>query len=275
MSSAQITMPIEALRQSVHLTDTHTVRALQHSDHVLLGLADGDEPVRLPNEPGNVLVATGGGGGTTTVLRAIAAQALHHGARVDILDIDTRRPSHSWATSLPGAATHSRIGDVHAFLVDMSHRLRQADTGPGDGWSSRRFIVIEHAERLLYGLRQHWALTQPDSQLEDAPGVEALGALLAAGHRIGIQLAVGSTRGIPPYLGTTVGDAFPTRVLAYAGQTLWTRIAPEVWPVPPYSVIPGRMHAVQHGRATRFQALYLSESQARSWARGTVPKEYR
>lgn len=274
MSCAQSSMPIEALRQSVHLVDPATVRALQRSRRVLLGLADGDRPVHLPDEPANVLVATGGAGGTTTVLRSIAAQALRQGATVDILDIDVRRPSHAWAHSLPRVQVHSRIGDIHTFLVDMLDRLRRQDVAPG-GWQQRRVIVIEHAERLLYGLRQHWALTQPDSQLEDAPGVEALAMVLAAGHRNNIQIAAGSTRGVPPYLGCQTGDVFATRVLAYAGQTLWARVAPEVWPVPPYSVIPGRMHVVQHGRATRFQALYLTESQARAWARGLVSKEYR
>ncbi|MEU6331576.1 cell division protein FtsK [Streptomyces sp. NPDC047049] len=274
MTCAQTSMPIEALRQSVHLVDAPTVNALQHTHQVLLGLADGDRPVYLPTEAGNILVATGAGGGTTTVLRTLAAQALHHGAHVDILDIGQRRPSHQWAASLPGVLVHSSISEVHNLLVEMLDRLRHQDAVPPADWRRRRILVIEHTDRLLYGLRQHWALTRPESQLEDAPGVEALGMLLVAGPHAGLQIAAGSTH-LPPRLDAAVSDVFPTRVLAYAGQTLWARIAPEVWPVPPYSVIPGRMHAVQDGRATRFQALYLSESQARAWARGTVPKEYR
>ncbi|WP_431983846.1 cell division protein FtsK [Streptomyces qinglanensis] len=274
MTSAQTSMPIEALRRSVHLVDAPTVHALQRSDRILLGLADADRPVCLPSEPANVLVAAGGGGGTSTMIRTIAAQALHHGAHVDILDIDIRRPSHTWAASLAGVQVHNRISDIHTFLIGMLDRLRHEYVTPGS-WERRRILVIEHAERLLYGLRQHWALTQPDSQLDDAPGVEALSMLLAAGHHNNLQVVAGGTRSLPPHLGTSIGDVFATRVLAYAGQTLWTRVAPEVWPVPPYSVIPGRMHAVQFGRATRFQALYLTEPQARAWARGTVPREYR
>ncbi|MFD3422035.1 cell division protein FtsK [Streptomyces decoyicus] len=275
MTCAQTSMPIEALRQSVHLADAPTITALQHTDQALLGLAYGDRPVYLPAEAGNVLVATGGGGGTTTVLRTLAAQALHHGAHVDILDIGQQHPPcHRWATALPGVLVHSSVSKVHTLLVEMLDRLRHPEPAPPADWRRRRVLVIEHTERLLYGLRQHWALTRPDSQLDDAPGVEALGMLLAAGPQAGLQIVAGSTH-LPPHLDAEVGDVFPTRVLAYAGQTLWSRIAPEVWPVPPYSVIPGRMHAVQDGRATRFQALYLSESQARAWARGTTPKEHR
>nr|WP_024126227.1 hypothetical protein [Streptomyces sp. FR1]AHE38846.1 Cell division protein FtsK/SpoIIIE [Streptomyces sp. FR1] len=273
--TAQTRMPIEALRDVVRLTDPHTVRALRGSDRILLGLADGDRPVYLPAEPSNVLVATGGGGGTTTVLRSIAAQALHRGAHVDVVDLDARRSCHTWAASLDRTVVYSRIDAIHTFLIEMLDRLRHEYAADPEAWHRRRLIVIEHAERLLVGLRQHWMLTHPDSQLEEAPGVEALGMLLAAGRHNGIQIAAGSTRGIPPYLGTQVGDVFATRVLAYGGQTLWARVAPEVWPVPPYSVIPGRMHAVQDGTATRMQALHLSESEARAWARGTVPKEFR
>ncbi|GGX46200.1 cell division protein FtsK [Streptomyces noursei] len=274
MTCAQTSMPIQALRQSVHLVDAPTVTALREPGRVLLGLADRDRPIYLPAEPGNVLVATGGGGGTTTVLRTLAAQVLRHGAHVDILDIDQRRPSHQWATSLPRVRMHSAISEVHTFLIAMLDRLRHPDPAAGTDGSRRRILVIENAERLLYALRQHWALTRPDSQLDDAPGVEALDMLLTAGPHAGLSIVAGSTR-LPPHLEAKAGEVFTTRILAYAGQTLWHRIAPEVWPVPPYSVIPGRMHAVQDGRSTRFQALYFSEPQARAWARGTVPKEYR
>ncbi|MGW0703023.1 cell division protein FtsK [Streptomyces sp. NPDC002867] len=211
----------------------------------------------------------------TTVLRSIAAQALHHGAHVDFLDLDRRRPSHRWATSLPGALVHSRVEDVEKFLVGMLDRLRSEHGEVADDWSQRRIIVIEHGERLLDALRHHFGQTNADTQLDEAPAVEALSILLEVGHHSGIQIVAGNTRGLPPYLGTHARDGFPVRVLAYAGDTMWTRIAPEVWPVPPYSVIPGRMHAVHEGSARRMQALYLSESQARAWARRSVPKEYR
>ncbi|MFI8932434.1 cell division protein FtsK [Streptomyces sp. NPDC053474] len=273
--TAQTTMPITALRRVVRLTDAPTVSALRQSERLLLGLADTDEAHHLPDEAGNVLVATGGGGGTTSVLRSLAAQALYRGAHLDILDPDTRRPSHTWARSLPKTTVYSRPGDIHTYLVEALDRLRVNYTAAAGNWHRRRFIVIEHADRLLDALRQHWSLTRPDSQLDEAPGVEALGILLAAGPGCGIQIIAGSTRALPAFTGSALAELFPVRVLAYAGQTLWARVAPEIWPVPPYSVIPGRIHAVHKDTARRIQALYLSESEARAWARGTVPKEYR
>lgn len=273
--SGQTTMPIDALRDSVHLTDPHTVRALHGSDRVLLGMGRGDGALYLPPGGGHVLVATGGGGGTTATLRSIAAQAVHLGAHVDLVDLDRRRPSHTWAASLDRIRVLTRPDQVHDHLVETAEQLRHQDEETPDTWVRRRLTVIENADQVLHALRHYWTQTRPDSQLEEAPGVEALGVLLAAGRAVGHQVVAGSTRGIPPHLGTQVGDVFTTRVLAYGGQTLWARIAPEVWPVPPYSVIPGRMHAVQDGTSTRIQALYLSESEARAWARGTVPKEYR
>ncbi|MDJ0346960.1 cell division protein FtsK [Streptomyces sp. H10-C2] len=273
--TAQTTMSFTALRNAVHITDPHTVRAVRGSERVLLGLAAGDVPVYLPEGDGHVLVATGGGGGTTTVLRSLAAQALRRGAHVDVLDLDRRRSSHPWAAPLPRVQILDRIEQIHDYLVDQLDQLRQYDRASAAGAPQRRLIVIEHGDRTVDALRQYWGLTRPDSQLADAPGIEALGLLLAAGRAGGLQIAFGSTRGVAPYLGTQVRDVFVTRVVAYGGQTLWTRIAPEVWPVPPYSVIPGRMHVVQDGTTTRLQALYLAENEARAWARGTVPKEYK
>ncbi|MEV1040460.1 cell division protein FtsK [Streptomyces sp. NPDC050204] len=273
--TSQTTMPIEALRGSVRLTDPHTVHALRDSDRVLLGLAAGDEPVHLPPDGGHLLVATGGGGGTTTVLRSVAAQALQLGTPVDILDLDGHWPSHTWAVSLPGVQIRSRIEDIHDYLVDSVDQLRQNHEQPADFRVPRRLVVVEHADRIMSALRGYWTRTRPESQLDEATGVEALSTLVAIGHQIGRQVVVGSTRGIPPYRGTRTGEGFTTRIVAYGGQALWERIAPEVSPVPPCSVIPGRMHTVHNGTSTRMQALYLSEPEARAWANGIVPEEYR
>ncbi|MEU5900346.1 cell division protein FtsK [Streptomyces venezuelae] len=269
----QTAMDVTALRATVHVTDPYTVRQLAGREQVLLGLSTDDQAHYLDDT--HVLVATGGAGGTTTVLRSIAAQARRLGARVDILDLDRRRPSHPWAHNLEGIRVHDRPDQAHALLHELRRGLLHAADEFDGTWAARRLLVIEHTDRLLDALRQHYLLAQPDTQAEEAPAVEALAELLQVGRARGLQIIAGSAHSSPPPKGQQIRDAFPTRLVAYAGTGLWGRVAPEVWPVPPYSVIAGRMHLVRDGAATRLQTLYLSESQARAWARGTVPKEYR
>lgn len=269
----QTAMDVTALRATVHVTDPYTVRQLAGRAQVLLGLASGDQAHYLQDE--HTLVATGGAGGTTTVLRSISAQALRLGARVDILDLNRRRPSHPWAQGLAGIRVHNRPEQARDLIAELRACLQRRAHEFDGSWATRRLLVIENTDQVLDALRQHYLLTQPDTQAEEAPAVEGLADLLRAGHAVGLQIIAASGHGIPPYLGLQIRDAFPTRIVACAGAGLWGRVAPEVWPVPPYSVISGRMHLVRDGMASRMQALYLCESQARAWARGTVPKEYR
>lgn len=270
----QTRIDVPALRGAVHLTDPHTVTALTTAPgRILVGLADGDQPHYLRDE--HVLVATGGAGGTTTLLRSIAAQALRQGRSVDLLDLDRRRPSHPWAQHVPGARLHSSAAEVQALVLDLRDELLRSPERDDSTEDGQRLLVIENADRVLDALRQHYLVEQPDTQAEEAPAVEALAELLYFGRAHGLQIVAASARGIPPHLGVSLREQFTTRIVACAGTSLWTRIAPEIWPVPPNSIIPGRMHLVRDDTAYRLQALYLSEAEAHAWARGTVFKEYR
>ncbi|MFK0296340.1 cell division protein FtsK [Streptomyces sp. NPDC090442] len=270
MTSQQTAMSIQALRNRVRLTDPYTAAALSHLAEPLMGLADGDHPITLPEGCGHLLIATGSGGGTTTLLRTLAAQALGRGARVDL--IDPSGTGHPWATHLPRLTYLSRIDAIHDHLLLIAASLRDNTGHHAGAWEQRRVLVIENASTVAYALRQFWMHTRPETQLQEPPGVEALALLLAAGPSAGIQVLAGSPRGTLPGLGSTpVREVFPTRVLAYGAMTLWQRVAPEVWPVPPYSITPGRMHVVEGGTCTVMQALTLTDPEARALARGHLP----
>ncbi|MER0477176.1 cell division protein FtsK [Streptomyces sp. Edi2] len=267
--STQTSIPIQALRNSLRLTDPHTLTALNSARTPLLGLADRDRPVHLPPGAEHALVATGAGGGTTTLLRSLTAQALALGASVDL--IDPGGAGHQWARDLPGVRYLSRIAEIHDHLLINVAALQDGTTAWDGSWRGRRVMVIEHLGTVAYGLREYWSQTRPETQLEEAPGVEALGVLLAAGPGFGIQVFAGNPRvGLPGLGAVPVKDVFPTRVLAYGGAALWQRVAPEVWSIPPYSLIPGRMHVVAEQKSTAFQALYLSDVEARALARGVI-----
>ncbi|MEO3976777.1 cell division protein FtsK [Streptomyces sp. CAU 1734] len=267
--TVQTSIPVQALRTSVRLADRYTLTALNAAQAPLLGLADGDQPLHLPDTAAHTLVATGAGGGTTTLLRSLTAQALALGASVDL--IDPGGSGHRWAHDLPGVRYLSKIAEIHDHLL-INVAALQDGTGDWDGgWSGRRIVVIENLATVTYGLREFWSQTRPETQLEEAPGVEALGVLLAAGPAFGIQIFAGNPRvGLPGLGPVPVADVFPTRVLAYGGAALWQRVAPEVWSIPPVSLTPGRMHVVADRKATPFQALFLSDVEARALARGVI-----
>ena len=263
----QIEMPIPALRGSVRLNAPCTPAALAGLDAPLLGLADGDRPVLMPEDAGHVLVGTGSGGGTTTLLRTTAAQALARGAEVDVLDVGGS--AHRWAAGLPRVTYLSRIGAVHQRLLLAAASLKDGTRSWDGGWPARRVLLLENVATLAYGLRQHWLHTRPETQLDEAPGVEALALLLAAGPEFGVQILAGNPRGdLPGIQPAPVSALFSTRVLACGGTVLWKRVAPEIWVPPVCSATAGRMHVVADRAVTAFQALQLSDREARALASG-------
>ncbi|MGW1290371.1 hypothetical protein ACWD4N_43995, partial [Streptomyces sp. NPDC002586] len=265
-AQSQTSMPIDALRNSVRLHDPHTLTALKQAATPLLGLAAGDQPVMLPTGADHVLVAAGAGGGTTTLLRSLTAQVLCLGSHVDV--IDPTGSAHRWARHLPRVTYHSRIAAIHDHLQLTLAALQDGSAAVDGGWAGRRILVMENTRTVTYALREYWSNTRPDSQLEEAPGVEALAMLLAAGPSFGIQIFAGNPHGdIPGLEGIRVADVFPVRALAYGGATVWGRVAPEIWPVPPASIIPGRMHHVADRTVTAFQALNLTDDEARAQKR--------
>lgn len=268
MSTSQTSIPLTALRSSLRLGDRHVLAALGAADGAaLLGLADGDRPVLLPEDAGHVLVAAGAGGGTTTVLRSLAAQALALGAHVDV--IDPSNAAQSWARGLPGVTYLSRIAAIHDHLLLTVAALQDGCADWDGGWPGRRVMVVENTSTIAYGLRQYWLHTRPETQLEEAPGVEALAVLLATGCSFGVQVFAGNPRGDIPGLGhVPTHQVFTTRLVACGGPTLWKRVAPEIWAPPAGSAIPGRMHLVADGRATAVQGLYVTDAEARAFACG-------
>lgn len=267
--TSQTSIPIQALRNSVRLSDAYTLAALDTTRTPLLGLANGDRPISLPDTAEHTLVATGAGGGTTTLLRALTAQALALGASVDL--VDPGGAGHRWAHDLPGVHYLSRISDIHDHLLLSVAALQDGTSAWDGGWRGRRVMVVEHLGTVAYGLREYWTQTRPETQLDEAPGVEALGVLLAAGPGFGIQVFAGNPRvGLPGLGAVPVAEVFPTRVLALGGTALWQRVAPEAWSIPPTSVVSGRMHVVASQQVTAFQALYLSDAEARAFARGVI-----
>ncbi|WP_274036631.1 cell division protein FtsK [Streptomyces sp. MMBL 11-1] len=257
-----------SLRRSVTL-DEQSAPVLHAGPGLLVGLAAGDRPVTLPDGTGHVLVATGAGGGTTTVLRSLAAQALARGARTDFLDITYGE--HRWAEGLPGVRCLGDVAAIHDYLLIAATGLNNGPHVPAEaGWGSRRVLVVEELARLADALRRYWMDSRPETQLDEAPGVEALAILLTSGRAYGWTVLAGDTGGIVPGPGPLHHRHFATRILGYGSRTLWRQLAVGQ-SAPPQSPVTGRFHLFSDRSSTPLQALYLTEAQARATASSPGP----
>ena len=264
----QTQLPVPALRSQVRLTDAHTLAALAADPaRVLIGLAEGDTPVTFTPQDGNLLVCTGSGGGTTAVLRALAAQSAALGADVEVLDPSPH--GHPWADGLANATAIRRIEDAHELLLARAAALT-ATRAEDPGWTGRRVLVLENTATLVFGLRQYWYHTRPETQLREAPAVTALAQLLAAGPDRGVHTLAGNPRGDLPGLAAGTGTAFGHRLLGSVGHAVWHRAAPEVWAIPALSYHPGRLHLAADRTLTTLQALYVDHDEAHHLAAGAA-----
>ncbi|MFE6272234.1 cell division protein FtsK [Streptomyces goshikiensis] len=230
----------------------------------LLGLAAGDQPVVLDADRSHLLVATRPGGGTTSLLRSLAAQAMARGARADFLDL--RRVEHAWAHGLPDSRHLTTVAAIHDYLLLTANALRERPHAGSSGWASRHLLVVEELDILIAELRRYWTRTRPETQLDEAPGVEALEVLLASGRAHGLTILAGDAGGSLPGGRAHGPAAFGTRILGHLSPTSWRRAAAGI-EAPPTSEIPGRLHLVTRtNKITPFQALYLTPDEARALA---------
>ncbi|WP_331750775.1 cell division protein FtsK (plasmid) [Streptomyces globisporus] len=257
-----------ALRETVTL-DEQSAPALSAGPGLLIGLGPGDRPVTLPDGTRHVLVATGAGGGTTSVLRSLAAQAIARGARTDFLDITYGE--HRWAEGLPGVRCLGDVAAIHDYLLLAAADLNNRRHDPAESdWGSRRVLVVEELARLADALRRYWLDTRPETQLDEAPGVEALSILLTSGRAYGWTVLAGDTGGIVPGRGPLHHRHFPTRILGYGSRLLWRQLAAGQ-SAPPRQPVTGRFHLFADRASTPLQALYLTEAQARATASSPSP----
>jgi hypothetical protein len=263
----QTQLPVTALRSQVRLADAHTAAARAALPAAaLIGLAEGDSPVALDRDGGNLLICAGSGGGTTTALRSLAAQAASLGAGVDVLD--PAPGGHPWADGPASVTALHRIEEIHDRLCDRAAALSpRPDRASASGsWTGHTVIVVENAATLVFGLRQYWAHTRPETQLRDAPGVTALAQLLTAGPDYGTQVLAGNPRGDLPELTSRTRTAFTNRLVGSVGHAVWHRVAPEVWAIPAFSYHPGRLHLVADRTVTTVQGLFLDDAEAAALA---------
>ncbi|GHB29838.1 hypothetical protein [Streptomyces chryseus] len=263
------------LPQQLRLTDPgvrEQLEALPVST-VLVGRGTDGQPVciDLDSESPHALVCTGAGGGASTALRTLAAQLLHHGGHVLVLD--AKRISQAWARALQTVTYRCDMADIHDALVGLSvelkRRISHADEHGDTDDLPRLTVVFEAADHTLRQLARHWDKVRQAGDPKTSPAVDAYEEILFVGREARIHILAGAQS----YSAALGREQFSTVLLGRVATHTWRHAVPQVTPIPRASTHPGRFHTVQDSAAHPTQVLFMSETEAAAWAAAPQTEE--
>ena len=279
------TMPSDVVR----LKDVIDYIRNTDRDELVLGLGKQSQPVQvsLHDDSPHIGASMGAGAGKSTLARFVAAQALHKGAIVIILDI--KRISHPWARGLPNVSycdtaelIHNallwiggelngerseldRRNEVALYSMDVEERVA-ASVGP------RILVIAEELNMTANRLRSYWK-DELNGQGQ-SPALTALQDVAFAGRQVRMNLfMVGQMLTARVTGGTSGGgearENVGIRMLARYTKRNWEMLVPE-FPMPPNSRVLGRIQVVASGDVRETQAAYITGNQARDLATSGV-----
>jgi hypothetical protein len=158
----------------------------------VIGLAAGGRPVGvdLDSESPHVGISAGTGAGKSNTLRVIAAQLMHHGASLVILDL--KRRSHRWARGLEGVTYCREVAEIHRALCELAgeamERNVRADSYGDDQeppWQ-RRVVLMEELNSTMEELAAYWRDELGERGV--SPAVRAYRQLLFMGRAVQVHL---------------------------------------------------------------------------------------
>ena len=258
----------------------HLVEAAPESAP-LLGIGRRARPISvdLDSESPHMLVSMGTGGGKSTILRAVTAQALHHGAQVVVCDV--KRISHLWLRGLPGVEYWREPAEIHDALVrlggEIDRRNRAVDQAHTDGTKPdvgpRIVLLMEEMNSTMDELRKYWQQVRPSAEHRTSPAVAAFGRLVFMGRQVRVHsLTVAQQATAAAVGGGAMRENYATRVLGRATRNTWRMLAPEITPVPGSSRHAGRVHVVLGGVAHETQVVEFTDAEARAYATSGLPQ---
>lgn len=239
----------------------------------LIGVAARAElvAVDLDAEAPHMLVSAATGGGKSVLLRAVAAQLLHHGATASILDF--KRGSHPWARGIEGVEYLRDVGDMHHALVrlgaEVERRSRLLDDWHGEGEPpfTRHVVIVEESNATLARLGRWWDRHRERSAPKWSPATEALSDVLYMGRALGVNVLLCAQSATARALGgPEVREQFVARCLARYSRQAWSMLCGDVLPMPASTRHPGRVQVVIGGEARATQVLYMTDHEAHAWA---------
>jgi hypothetical protein len=237
----------------------------------VIGLAAGGRPVGvdLDSESPHMAVSAGTGAGKSNMLRVVAAQLMHHGASLVILDL--KRRSHRWAKGLDGVTYCREVAEIHRALVELAaeamERNVQADAYGDDTeppWQ-RRVVIMEELNSTMEELTAYWRDELGERGV--SPAVRAYRQILFMGRAVQVhsltaaQLFTAQSAG-----GPAARAQYGTIVMSRFNQRAWKMLLPEITPVPKAGRQPGRGWVALGGEADETQIVFMTERECREWA---------
>lgn len=244
-------------------------------DRLVLGLGRGSEPVAasLSDDSPHFGLSIGAGGGKSQIARMAAAQILHNGGIVMILDI--KRISHAWARDLPNVRYARTVEEIHEALVwlalEIDRRTKVADVGmdvEGEVLANvgpRMLVICEELNETMARLRSLWAEKRTKKQPKKSPAIAALEGALFMGRQIRINmLAVAQMMTALAAGSGAARENMGVRILGRYTKNNWKMLVPE-WDMPVRSLKPGRVQVVT-SELRECQVAFFTGAEARKLA---------
>ncbi|MEU8550957.1 DUF87 domain-containing protein [Streptomyces roseoverticillatus] len=242
-----------------------------------LGSAGKRVSVDLDAESPHVLVSAGTGGGKSVILRTIAAQLIHNGARAFVLDY--KRISHPWARGVPGVEYCRDIAEIHDALIELGVEGRRrtylaeqlGENADPAAVGPRLAILLEEVNATMRQLARYWEKVRQKGDPKTSPAIDALAEILFMGRQVRLHvLLVAQSATARALGGPEMRENFATRILARYSQNAWRMLAPEITPAPKSTTHIGRTQVVLGGAAHETQVLFMTHAEARAWAMNTA-----
>jgi hypothetical protein len=266
--------------EKVSLADIVPAIEASTQDSVVLGLGRGNEVVRvsIAADSPHFGLSIAAGGGKSQLARLAAAQILHNGGIVMILDI--KRLSHTWARDLPNVRYARSIKEIHDALLWLEHEINRrtqvADVGvdlEGEVHANvgpRILVIAEEMNEGMARLRRYWTDNRAKDEGKKSPAIEALEGALFMGRQVRINMfAVAQMMTALAAGSGAARENMGIRILGRYTRNAWKMLVPE-HDMPPRSMKPGRVQVVT-SKIQMCQVAYLTGAEARELAsNGTV-----
>lgn len=271
--------------EEVYLGNVMSAIEKSPATEIILGMGRKKTPVdvSLHDDSPHIGTSMGPGAGKSTLAKFMAAQALHKGAIVIILDI--KRTSHPWARGLPNVAYFDTPEAIHdAFIWLDEERKRRGDlvlaTSDFEGNTTadvgpRILIIAEELNATANELNKYWKNDLNGQGV--SPALRAMQNVAFTGREFRMNFAMigqmltarvtGGTSG-----GNEARESVGIRILARYTKKSWDMLVPE-HPMPLATSAPGRVQVIAGGVVRECQVARLSGAEARELAlSGTVAR---
>lgn len=248
------------------------------------GITTGGKPFYIDQKaenPHTMIVATTGWGKTTAV-GIMAADELHKGG--EVLMLDPKFGSMRWLFGLPGVTYARMPGVQHDKLVLLGRELlRRRDILGNTDYTEqpefpRLFVIIEESAALLEDLQDHWIELRAEMKAEAkelevpftasprSPAIKAYRQTLRMGRELGVFVVVIDRRGEARDVGgsgprTDIGNV----IMGWPSKATWKMHAPQ-HPYVPHDGTKGRCHLARGNDLSEIQFVNSKVEDLRAWA---------